>query len=384
MTPPAKRPAAKKQKPPVDPLKERLAEAAARDWSKKQRIAGRLVAAGQVREMNLKVGETVTHQPASIPITVVRGVRPGPTLVVTAAVHGDEINGTAVVRAVLDKLEPEALAGTFVGVPVVNRFGFPTGDRYLPDRRDLNRFFPGAPDGSMANRVAHVVFEKVVRAADVVLDLHTAAGGRANLCHVRGDADRPEVKELMRAFGVPVMLDGAGPEGSLRRAALDAGIPSIIFEAGEPNRFQHHVVAIGARGVLRTMAKLGMIKRRLTKPALQVLVRKSEWVRTDHGGLLDLDVEPGDLVRTKQRIGIVHDPFGRHVDVITAPRSGVVLSVATVPLTHPGNAVVHIGHLHKTLQKARDYVKAGGDLGHVNWKPPRQRGSQSSASKATT
>ncbi len=343
-----------------------------RDWSQPQRIAGRSVMAGEVAEINLKVSEAVTHVPARIPVTVVRGTKPGPTLFATAAVHGDEINGTAVVRAVLDRLEADTLSGTFIGVPVVNRFGFPSGDRYLPDRRDLNRFFPGDSTGSMASRIAHQLFTKVLRHADAGIDLHTAATGRANLCHVRGDADDPALREMMRSFGAPIMMHGGGPDGSLRRAATAAGVPTIIFEAGEPSRFQQHVVQIGFHGVLGVMQALGMVKAKPVRPGFQVLVRKSEWVRADHGGLLYLEVEPGDLVRAKQRIGIIHDPFGRHVDELRATKSGVILSTTTVPLANPGNAVVHIGHLHKSLQKARAYVKAGGDLGHVNWRAGRR------------
>ena len=330
-------------------------------------IAGRRVPPGTDAQINLKVSETATHRPASIPITVVQGVGDGPVLSLTGAVHGDEINGIAIVRRILDIVEPQTLRGTLVGVPVVNRFGFSSQTRYLPDRRDLNRFFPGDPDGSMASRIAHKLFDKVVARSDFLIDLHTAAAGQQNLCHVRGDADDPRAKELMKAFGTPVMLHGAGPRGSLRRAAMEAGIPSIIYEAGEPDRFQEHVVEIGAEGVLRVMKHLGMIDRRLRKPDVQVLVRRTEWVRADHGGLLYMEVEPGDLVRTRQRLATLHDPFGRRVDGIYAHHSGVVLSTATTPLVNPGTAVVHIGHLHKTFQRAQKYVRDGGDMGHVNW-----------------
>lgn len=331
-------------------------------------IAGRRIKAGVVEQINLKVSETVTHQPARIPITVVRGVEDGPTLFLTGAVHGDEINGVAIVREVLDKVDPENLRGTLVGIPVVNRFGFPTGSRYLPDRRDLNRNFPGGADGSMAQRIADILFQKVLRKCDAGIDLHTAASGRQNLCHVRGDGDNEAARNLMRAFGTPIMMDGAGPKGSLRRETTDAGIPTIIFEAGEPNRFQHHVVEIGRDGIFRVMKHMGMWKKRTAKkPGVQVLVKKSEWVRADHGGILDMRVEPGDLVRKNQKVAIVHDPFGRRVDAIRATHAGVVLGTATQPLTNPGEAIIHIGHLQKTLSKVKEYVKAGGDLGHIHW-----------------
>jgi uncharacterized protein len=330
---------------------------------KNDQFGGRTIGRGDVAQVDLKVSETVTHQPARIPVTVVRGTQDGPTIFVTGAIHGDEINGVAIVRRLLDVIEPDGLRGNFIGVPVVNRFGFSSQDRYLPDRRDLNRFFPGDRHGSMADHL----FRKVVMVSDAGVDLHTAAAGQSNLCHIRGNGDDPTVRDLMRSFGTPIMVHHDGPRGCLRRAATEAGVPTVLFEAGEPSRFQHHVVEIGYEGVLRMMKHLGMLERRFVKPAFQVLVRKSEWIRVDHGGLLDLNVEPGDLVQAKQRIGAIHDPFGQHVDFIKAPKSGVVLSTATVPLCNPGNAIVHIGHMHKTLQSARTYVKAGGDLGHVNW-----------------
>lgn len=331
-------------------------------------IAGRRVQRGDIAQINLKVSETVTHQPARVPVTVARGHKDGPTLFLTAAVHGDEINGIAVVREVLDRLQVDALSGTLVGIPVVNRFGFATGERYLPDRRDLNRFFPGDAQGPMPGRIADTLFRKVLVKCDAGIDIHTATLGRANLCHVRGRADVPAVRDLMRAFGTPVMMDGEGPRGSLRRATTDAGVPAINFEAGEPNRFQPHVVEIGTQGVFRVMRHLGMWHRPgRARPAFQVLVRRSDWLRSDHGGVLDLQVEPGDLVRQGQRIAVIHDPFGRHVDEIIADRSGVVLGVSTVPLTTPGQAIVHIGHLDKTFQAAQRYCRKGGDLGHVNW-----------------
>ncbi len=331
---------------------------------------------GDVGQVELKVSETVTHQDARTPVTIVRGTKPGPTLFLTGAVHGDEINGVAIVRRLLDVIEPDSLAGTLIGVPVVNRFGFSEQDRYLPDRRDLNRFFPGDPTGSMASRIADVLFRKVIMISDAGIDLHTAGQGQSNLCHVRGEVDVPAVRDLMRAFGTPIALHGHGPKGSLRRAATEAGVPTILFEAGEPSRFEHHVIEIGYQGVLRVMKHLGMTERRVRRQELQITVRKSDWLRADHGGLLDLDVTPGDLVNVNQRIGTVHDPFGRHVDEMVAPHSGVVLSTATVPLCNPGNAIVHIGHLQKTMKAAREYVRAGGDLGHVNWvdaNRPKQR-----------
>ena len=335
----------------------------------RDRLLGRSVAPGEWAQVDLKVSETVTHQPARIPVSIVRGLEDGPVLYLVSALHGNEINGVAIVRRLLDTLGGKLARGTLIAVPVANRFGFDANDRYLPDRRDLNRHFPGEAKGNMASRIADQLFRKVVLAADCGIDLHTAAAGNTNLCHIRGDADVAPVKEIMRATGLPILVHGDGPKGSLRRAATEAGVPTVLFEAGEPGRFERHVVDIGHHAVLRVMAHLGMVPDSFRKPSFQALIRQAHWLRVDHGGILDLRVEPGDLVTKGQHIGDLVDPFGRHVDHLVADRSGVVLGIATDPLANPGNAVVHIGEMAKTLQRAHDYVKAGGDLGHVRWKP---------------
>lgn len=332
-------------------------------------IAGKRVQPGTIIETRLKISESVTHQPIKIPVTIVCGASEGPTLFLTAAVHGDEINGVPIVRKVLDGLDPARLAGNVVGIPVVNRFGFSSGERYLPDRRDLNRAFPGDPSGSLASRVADVLFTKIFRHCDAGIDLHTAAQGRANLCHVRGEGDLENVRNLMRAFGTPIMIHGEGPKGSLRRACTEAKVPTIIFEAGEPNRFEKHVAEIGVHGVFRVMKSLGMYDRRVPKrPGFQVLVKSSDWIRSDHGGIIEMLVEPGDLVRKGQCVANILSPFGRQVDQVMSNTSGVVLSTNTLPLTRPGEAIVHVGQLKKTLKQAREYVKGGGDLGHIHFK----------------
>ena len=329
------------------------------------RFAGKAVARGETVEVDLKVSETIMHRPMRIPVMVARARKEGPILFVMSALHGDEINGIAIVRRLLEGIGETLQRGAVVAVPVANRFGFDARDRYLPDRRDLNRAFPGDGTGHMAARIADTLFRKVVLACDAGIDLHTAAEGNTNLCHIRGDADSAKVRPLMRAFGVPVMVHGDGPRGSLRRAASDAGVPTILFEAGEPGRFQRHVVEVGHQGLLRLMHGLGMVEASPPRPRLQLLVRRSEWVRAGHGGILDLDVEPGDLVRKGDALGSINEPLGKHVDVVEAPTSGVVLGTCTSPLVYPGVAIVHIGRLDKTFAKAEAHVKRGGDLGHL-------------------
>jgi uncharacterized protein len=338
------------------------------------KFGGKAVKPGDTVQVDLKVSETVSHQPGRIPVIVIRGQEAGPTLYVTSAVHGDEINGVAIVRHLIAGLADSGLErGTLICVPVANRFGFDANERYLPDRRDLNRHFPGDAKGHMASRIADHLFRKVIAISDAGIDLHTAARGNSNLCHIRGDADRPDVHGLMRATGVPILVHGDGPRGSLRRAATEAGVPSLLFEAGEAGRFHRHAVEIGHHAVTRLLAHLGMLGATFREPPFQTLVRKSHWVRADHGGILDLRVEPGDLVAREQEIGTIYDPYGAHVDHVEASHSGVVLGIATDPLINPGMALVHVGEMDKSLQDARDYVTGGGDLGHVRWKAPAEK-----------
>jgi uncharacterized protein len=329
---------------------------------------GHHVAPGDLAELRLKVSENAGHEPMELPVTVARGPRAGPTLYVTSAIHGDEIVGVAVVRRLLAGIEGMLERGNLVALPVVNRPGFESGSRYLPDRRDLNRSFPGDARGNMAQRIADTVFRAVVRRADFGVDLHTAAAGHANLCHVRGDADKPGVRRLLRAFGTPIMVHGVGPKGSLRRAATQAGVPTIVFEAGEPGRFQRHAVEVGHHGLVRLMGRLGMAPRERARAPLQILVRKSSWIRSDHGGIVDLEVEPGELVRRQTRVATITEPLGRHVDEVLAPRDGVVLGTATRPLAFPGVALAHVGSLARTFARAADYVADGGDLGRLSWR----------------
>lgn len=329
------------------------------------RFGDQKVGPGESALLEWKISESPTHQSIMVPLHILRGHAPGPVVLVTSAIHGDEINGVAIVRRLLQALDGKLAAGTLVAVPVVNRFGFDRQDRYLPDRRDLNRHFPGEPGGHMADRIAHHIFTRLVLEADVGIDLHTAAEGATNLCHIRGDADDLKVRPLMRAFGTPIMMHGEGPRGSLRRAATEAGVPTVLFEAGEPGRFQPHVVDVGLHGILRVLRHLGMAPGPVQRTNLQILVRDSHWVRSDHGGILDLRVAPGDLVREGALLANIHDPVGRSLDDIEAPRAGVVLGVSTMPLVFPGKAIAHVGHLKKTFAAAERFVQGGGDLGHV-------------------
>src|SRR4051794_23219925 len=236
-------------------------------------LSGIKIAPGETREIYLKVSESYLSGGIQIPVTVIRGQRPGPTGFVLAAVHGDEINGVDIVRRLIFDIGHEKLAGTLIAIPVVNIPGFLTQSRYLPYHRDLNRFFPGKRKGNNAERFASRIFAEIIQKCDFGIDLHTAASGRVNLPHVRGDMNHPRVRKLARAFGATVLVDQAGVKGSLRREATDAGVPTILFEAGETARFSQKISLAGLRGVLSVLSEMGMWPEyEEARPPFQVIV----------------------------------------------------------------------------------------------------------------
>jgi predicted deacylase len=330
-------------------------------------ISGVRVAAGETREIYLKVSESFLSSGIQIPVTVIRGQHPGPTIFVIAAIHGDEINGTDIVRRLIFDIAHEGLSGTVIAIPVVNIPGFLSQSRYLPYHRDLNRFFPGARRGHNADRIAYRIFNEIIRKCDFGIDLHTAASGRSNLPHVRGDMSNPQVRKLARAFGATILVDQPGVRGSLRREATEAGIPTIIFEAGETGRFSRKISMIGLRGVLSVLAEKkmwptgsgssGTSKNKVTKPPFQVIVKASDWIRAEKGGILDLIVKPGDLIYQGGLVGSILNPFGKTVTQILAPVTGIIIGVTTAPLTIPGTGIVHVARLKKTLSLVERSMK---------------------------
>lgn len=312
-------------------------------------IGGVRVRAGASKPVELPLTRLVTGGDVSIPVQVVHGREPGPVVWVNAAIHGDEVVGVEVIRRVLAALSPKTLRGTLVAVPVVNVLGFMTGDRYLPDRRDLNRSFPGSARGSLAARIAHLFMTEVVGKCEVGIDLHTAADRRANLPQVRADLDDPETRRLALAFGAPVALHASLRDGSLRQAARAAGARVLVYEGGEALRFDDESISAGVSGVLRVLDALGMLPHDeegeeepgATRPPTLVS-RASGWVRARGSGVLQLDVQLGDLVESGRRLGGISDTLGRRVRLVHADRPGVVVGVNRAPLVNTGDAVVHV------------------------------------------
>ncbi len=279
----------------------------------------------------------------STPVLVVNGKFPGPTLCLTAAIHGDEVNGIEIVRQIVHGLDPETMHGAVVGVPIVNLNGFKRGSRYLPDRRDLNRHFPGHPEGSAAARLAFAFFSEVVTSCSALVDLHTGSFQRSNLPQIRANLASPAVRHLAGAFGGLVVLHHPGTPGTLRRAALDAGIPSVTLEAGGPQRLEADAVTLASAGIRSLMSAIGLIEDENPPHEPPPVYLSAHWVRSDAGGLLMSHVTLGDEIETGALLGTVTDPVSNKRFEIRAPSAGRVLGMALDQFVQPGFASYRIG-----------------------------------------
>jgi predicted deacylase len=288
----------------------------------------------------------------AVPVWIARGQRPGKTLAVTAGIHGDEMNGVEIARRIFAEADPQELAGTLVVLPVLNRHGFLAGSRYMNDRRDLNRAFPGSPRGSSASIIAHSVFGPVISRADALVDLHTASDKRINLPQIRTDLSSPRALALARHFGIGVVLNGAGPKGSLRRTALDAGIPAIIYEAGGVHILQTEEIERGVMGVRNVMRHMGMIPAdpNAGSPTATVY-KKTRWLRVPPGaaGMFLTANKPGDEVKRGEGLGEVVDPLSDKTVPIVSPDDGVIIGMVVPTVVYTGDALFHLG-LEKLIQ----------------------------------
>ncbi|WP_107850513.1 succinylglutamate desuccinylase/aspartoacylase family protein [Oceanimonas marisflavi] len=320
-------------------------------------LAGQHVAPGRRQIMQLALAQLYTQSPLTVPVEVVHGKLPGPVLLLCAAIHGDELNGIEVVNQVLAKINPARLRGTLVAVPVVNVFGFIHKSRYLPDRRDLNRCFPGSEKGSLGARVAHFFVNEIVSKCSHIIDLHTGAIHRSNLPQIRAQLDCPVTRQMAESFGAPIILDASIRDGSLRSVAETQGVPVILYEAGEALRFDPLPIKAGVRGVLRVMRCLDMLRSTSTKAVAEpIIARTSTWIRAEHDGLLHLQVRLGDRIRKGDILGTITAPLGTENRDIIAPRSGIVIGSLTMPLVNEGDAICHIA-LFDEIKQAEKTVE---------------------------
>lgn len=303
------------------------------------------VAPGTREKVQLEVGTYLTSESLRLAVHVLHGKRPGPVLLVTAAVHGDETNGTEIVRRLLRESRLERISGTLLAVPIVNRPGFVTRSRYMPDRRDLNRLFPGSPSGSLGSRLAKVLVEQVARHADVVLDLHTGAVNRPNLPQIRICPERPTDLELARVFSPPVILVGEPKEGTFRHACREMGKPTLLYEAGEALRLDTPSIRFGVQGALAVMRQLGMLRGKATVRRLPLVSTRSFWERAPAGGIFTPLVPLGKAVEAGTQLGFVADPHGSGDTPVIASRPGVLIGRTNDAAADEGDGLFHLASL---------------------------------------
>ncbi|MFT5698528.1 MAG: putative deacylase [Desulforhopalus sp.] len=319
---------------------------------------GEKIAPGESRNVQLAVGESYSSMTVQIQLHIRRAIEDGPVVFVTAALHGDEINGCGAVRQLIQDEEFRLLRGAVILVPVLNLPAFDRHSRYLPDRRDLNRSFPGTADGSLASRMAHAIFNEIVMRSDYGIDLHTASVRRTNYPTVRGDLTNPEVRRIAEAFGSEIIMNGKGPKNSFRREACGAGCPTIIMEGGEVWKVEPGIVETTVRGVKNVLCELQMLDSKIETPPYQIVVEKSKWIRAEQGGFLHFHIAPGDLVKKGQPLSTNTTILGEEQGTLHAPFNGVVMGMTSLPSISPGEPICHLGKLPKkynpdTLTKIR-------------------------------
>lgn len=276
-------------------------------------INNQFVAPGESKIIHLTLPALHTKSTITMPVHVIHGKKEGPVLFISAAIHGDEINGVEIIRRILSLNIIKRMKGTLLAVPVVNVLGFNEHSRYLPDRRDLNRSFPGADSGSLAGRIANIFLNEVVCRADIGIDLHTAAIHRDNLPQVRADLKNQKLRDVVEKFEAPVVLHSAPPSGSLRFSAGQAGVPVMVYEAGEALRFNEMSIRVAVRGILNVMYELGMLaKSKPKKIKTSVILRSSAWLRAPFSGVLRTVVRLGDVVDKGDVVGYISNPAGSY------------------------------------------------------------------------
>jgi len=314
-------------------------------------IGGVIILRGERKTVLLESAALYDYTKLTIPVEVIRGKEKGPALFISAAVHGDELNGVEIIRKLLKKSFLKKIKGTLILVPIVNVFGFNYKSRYLPDRRDLNRSFPGSKNGSLASRLAYIFMKEIVSKCTHGIDLHTGAIHRTNLPQIRACLDDKSTKSLAEDFGVPVVIDSKTRDGSLREAARKKKVSMLLFEGGEALRFEDNVINIGLRGCISVIKKIGMIEGSVVrKNALNnskiYIAKSSFWRRAPHSGAFSARKKIGEKVKAGDILGIIADPFGREPFNVLAEDEGILIGVALLPLVNQGDAMFHIATFH--------------------------------------
>jgi predicted deacylase len=308
-------------------------------------IAGTSILPGRRRILDLPLMRLPTGTPLSLPMAVVHGRTPGPTIWLSGAIHGDEVNGVEITRRVATTVDPRSLRGTVLAVPTVNVLGFLAESRYLPDRRDLNRSFPGSARGSLAARIAHLFMTTIVERCTAGIDFHTGTDHRFNLPQIRGDLLDPEVRRLATAFAAPIMVRAAVRDGSLRQAAAERGVTTLVYEGGQAHRFDSEAIAAGVDGTLRVLAAMDMIRSAPAPTSRPREILKTTWIRARRSGIVRLVAGLGDRVETGDTVAQISDVLGGRPTTARVPADGIIIGLTRDPLVHRGDAIANLGLL---------------------------------------
>ncbi|NVJ53239.1 MAG: succinylglutamate desuccinylase/aspartoacylase family protein [Campylobacteraceae bacterium] len=324
---------------------------------KKLIIADTQIEANSNITLDLKLPK-LYHSPMRLPIRIIRGKKDGPTIFVSAAIHGDELNGIEIIRRLRKLSILKKLKGTLILIPIVNTYGVTTLSRYMPDRRDLNRSFPGSKKGSLASRIAKIFFDEIVTKCDFGIDLHTASIHKSNLPQVRTDLNNPFTYNLAKAFEAPVVLHSELRHGSLREEAQNRGIPVLLYEAGEALRFDEKSIRIGVKGIINVLRETEMIPKttKRKKFSLPIIAKSSQWIRSTESGIIRTIKGLGETVKENEVIAYVDEPLDDMSYEIKANFDGIIIGKSEIPLIQEGDAVFHIAKF-KNLETAENKIE---------------------------
>ena len=317
--------------------------AAASGHDEKLILLGSEVTAGTATRLSWSSDGTMSGLATPTPVMVIKGKTPGKTMCMTAAVHGDELNGIEIVRRVMYEIIPEKLTGNIIGIPIVNLQGFQRGSRYLPDRRDLNRYFPGEANGSLASRIAFSLFNEVIVHCNFLVDMHTGSFRRTNMLQIRADIRHEKIAQLTEGFGDVAVIHSTGRPGMLRFAAAAHGIPAVTLEVGESLRIQEDQIETGVSSINRLLEREGMYSRLFTWGEPEPIYYKSRWIRAERGGILFSKKKQGDMVRKDEVLGTITDPITNETSNILSTENGRIIGMAVDQFVMPGYGCYHIG-----------------------------------------
>lgn len=320
-------------------------------------ILGHTIKLGESRTIDFSIAKLYTSTKVEIPIIIERALIPGPTILMTAGIHGDEINGVEIVRQIIAKKINKPKKGTIICIPILNIFGFLNADRAFPDGRDLNRVFPGTKTGSLASRVAYHLTKKILPHIDYCLDFHTGGASRFNAAQVRIRPNDAELLNFAKIFNAPFTVYSSNIERSYRTTCAKMDIPILLFEGGKSLSSDKHIVKTGVDGVMRLLKHLEMLSEKFTAPEIiseTILVEKSKWIRAQKSGLLHVKIDCNKFVLKDEFLATITDPYGTMRFKVKAPNEGYIINVNHAPIVHQGDAIFHISTLDSSLATSEE------------------------------